>query len=84
MTGVPDNWDDWERPSSSSKEAGPWPHSHRIAKVDAEHPGTVQAGRLGPAESAERDTGKVEGAPGESCQERTEVSEAEGLRARWT
>lgn len=42
-----------KRPSSSSKEARPWPHPCRVAKallVDVEHPGAIQAGRLGPAE----------------------------------
>lgn len=48
-----------EEPSSSSKEARPWPHSRRVAEallVDAEHPGAIQAGRLGPAESLLRGT----------------------------
>lgn len=48
-----------ERPSSSSKEARPWPHSRRVAKalwVDAEYSAAIQAGRLGPAESLLRGT----------------------------
>lgn len=74
MTGVPDSWDvDWGKAllfQEGSKALASFTQGSKGSTGGCGAAWSYPGREAGPGrESAERDTGKVEGAPGERCQE---------------